>query len=60
MFARYFKAPKRIMVWGYFLWKGVGAFHQIKEILTKEGNRQMLIRQTRPSVRRRHGDNFIF
>jgi transposase len=48
------------MIWGCFSWKGVGAFHQIKGILTKGRYRQMLIRQMRPSARRLHGDNFIF
>ena len=43
-----------------FLWKGVGAFHQIKEIVAKEKYRQKLIRQMRPSARQLHGDNFIF
>ena len=54
------KHQKKIMVWGCFSWKGVGAFHQIKGILTKERYRQILIRQMRPSARRLHGDNFIF
>ena len=48
------------MVWGCFSWKGVGAFHQIKGILTKERYRQILIRQMRPSVGQLCGDNFIF
>ena len=49
------------MVWGCFSWKGVGAFHQIKGILTKERYRQILIRQMRPSARQLRGDNnFIF
>ena len=36
MFARYFKEPKKkIMVWGCFSWKGVGAFHEIKRDINK-------------------------
>ena len=60
MFARNFKAPEKNMVWGCFSWNGVGAFHQIKGMLTKERYRQILIRQMRPSARRLHEDNFIF
>ena len=48
------------MVWGCFSWKGVGAFHQIKGILTNERYRQILIRQMRPSARQLRGDNSIF
>ena len=48
------------MISGCFSWKGVGAFHQIKEILTKERYREILIRQLRPSARQLRGDNFIF
>ena len=42
------------MVWGCFSWKGVGAFHEIKGILTRY--RQILIRQMRPFARQLHGD----
>ena len=48
------------MVWGCFSWNGVGAFHQIKGMLTKQRYRQILIRQMRPSARRLHEVNFIF
>ena len=48
------------MVWGCFSWKGVGAFHQIKGILTNERYRQILIRQMRSSARQLRGDNSIF
>ena len=48
------------MVWGCFSWKGVGAFHQIKGILTKERYRQILIRQMRPSAGQLCGDTSIF
>ena len=60
MFARNLKAPEKNMVWGCFSWNGVGAFHQIKGMLTKERYRQILIRQMKPSARRLHRDNFIF
>ena len=52
------KNQKKIMVWGCFSWKGVGAFHEIKGILTRY--RQILIRQMRPFARQLHGDNSIF
>ena len=54
------KHQKKIMVWACFSWNRVGAFHEIKGILTKERYRQILIRQMRPSARRLHRDNFIF
>lgn len=54
------KHQKKIMVWGCFSWNRVGAFHQIKGMLTKERYHQILIRQMRPSARRLHRDNFIF
>ena len=54
------KHQKKIMVWACFSWNRVGAFHQIKGMLTKERYCQILIRQMKPSARRLHRDNFIF
>ena len=48
------------MVWGCFLWNGVGSFYRVKGIMKKEQHREILIHHMRPSAKRLNGNDFIF
>lgn len=49
------------MVWGCFSANGVGHIHWIKEIMTAQIYKQILIHHLKPSIRKLHPDgDFIF
>lgn len=54
------KHDKKIMIWGCFSSKGVGAFIRIRGILVKEKYRQILIHHAVPSGNRLLGKGFTF